>query len=107
MGDGTRMAKIGNPAVAARAKITLKDLFGNFWGCLKVCVISGFGPHRSGGDGSGGEDSPAMGLIDAKWCFKGVESPNDAMIKDNLRVSAYNNWGGRCKVATCEEALMC
>jgi hypothetical protein len=30
MGDGTRMAKIGNPAVTARAKITLKDLFGNF-----------------------------------------------------------------------------
>jgi hypothetical protein len=29
-------------------------------------VISGFGPHRSGGDGSGGEDSLAMGLIDAK-----------------------------------------
>jgi hypothetical protein len=30
MRDGTKMAKIGNPAVTARAKITLKDLFGNF-----------------------------------------------------------------------------
>jgi hypothetical protein len=30
MGDVTRMAKIGNPAITARAKIALKDLFGNF-----------------------------------------------------------------------------
>jgi hypothetical protein len=60
-------------------------------------VISGLGPHRSGEDGFSGDDSLGMGLIDAKVCFRGIESPNEAMSKLNLRVSAYKNSGGRSR----------
>ena len=85
------MKRRGNPVTTRRANNPLKTLLGSFCGCLKVCVISGFGFHLSGGDGFSGDDSSGIGLIDANWVFKGVESPNDAMIKDNLRTSAYKN----------------
>jgi hypothetical protein len=87
----TSAKKSGNPAVTAIAKIPLNALFGSFCGCLKVCVISGFGPHRSGGCGFAGEESSMTGFTDANSTFNGVESPNDAMTNVNLRESAYNN----------------
>lgn len=57
---------MGNPAATASAKIALNTLLGSFCGCLNVCVISGLGPHRSGGCGFVGEESFMMGLTDAK-----------------------------------------
>lgn len=54
-------------------------------------MISGLGPHRSEGDGFAGDASLVIGVTVARSIFKGVESPNDAMTKLNLRLSAYTN----------------
>ena len=51
-------------------------------------MISGLGPHRSGGEGLGGDASLVTGVKVATSIFKGVESPNEAMTKLNLRLSA-------------------
>ena len=89
--QNTSVKRSGNPAVTAIAKIALNALFGSFCGCLKVCVISGFGPHRSGGCGFAGEESFNIGFTVANSTFNSFESPNDAMSNVNLRESAYNN----------------
>jgi hypothetical protein len=61
----TRTRKIGNPAATATANIALSALLGSFCGCLNVWVISGLGPHRSGGCGFVGEESFMTGLTEA------------------------------------------
>lgn len=65
----------------------LNPLLGSFWGVLKVCVISGLGCHRSGGSGLGGDASLVSGFRLAKRNLRGVESPKEAMRRDNCRES--------------------
>ena len=84
---GTRRKNTGSPARTAAVNKRLNPLFGSFWGALKVCVISGLGCHRSGESGFDGEASLVMGLTVANVNFNGLDSPNEAMTRDNCNES--------------------
>jgi hypothetical protein len=85
------MEKNSSPPITANAKIKLKATLGNFSGCLKVCVISGLGTHRSGRSGFDVEESFPRGCIVANCNLRGFDSPNEARIKLNFKASPVSN----------------
>jgi len=92
-----RTRRSGIPAVTAKVNNTLNVLLGDFWGSLKVCVISDFGPHRSGFSRFSHDEGVERGLTEPITNFNGVESPNDPIANVKSRLSAHHNEGGKSR----------